>query len=526
MARAPGLVDLAFNTLFLTKQKYLSWLFGDVESIELDSAWEKGNKLFDWYSDLTSHIIDKIQLRKEREPPMFHEYVAFSLRGSSRCFRIDRHSYGKSTLLVASPDVEIKARDTISQISSLEDRRPHPSDCLIEIKFNENVDLMLLLKICRVVGRYHLSRLNTFQRYSSSCHAQTILLFLANEYTIETITGRRGPLDNTNRNLLAAQPSSTIPTDSSDTFHQCYPSIRFITHEDQCTTCWKLALFRRVVNWGNEIDSVENVSGLFWDGVVRVAQHFIELLGTNEDSRSGLWFVCPRVRWMEVCQELTYQAIRPTWDTRLGLFERNLLSSAQISPESGCPHQNIQRSSPICRHETGRLSVPIKETPSGLKTDYPEMAKFLSTRIDNVRETLKQRVYDVCQRSGAFHTALNTYYEAINSRMVIYFGFKFHHTSKQSLISRIARIPGQPDHLRIPPDFLSQSQVRYSSSMREHDMKALQEYLVLLLYARGVRLEQYRPVFGGDVMQYVQDITEVREEIWGAILKEIQIESL
>ncbi|CAE6470250.1 unnamed protein product [Rhizoctonia solani] len=529
MARA-GPVDGIFNALFLMKRKYVSLKFREPQRMELNSAWGKGNQLFKWYYGLNNHIIDTIQLRKEREPPLYHEYFAFRLRSDAGCFRVDRLPQDQNINLAGLLSDEVLARDTISPISYLESRSPHASDCLVEITFKDDVevDLKLLLDICRAISQNSSARMYSFERYSSSFYSQTLFTCLAHEYTIETATERPGPPNNPDQQLDAVQSKSTGPTKSPNPLHRNYPNTIFITHEDQCATCWKLALFRRVVSRGGEIDSAENVSGLFWDGVARVAGEFVRLLDTTENSRNELWFLCPRIHWMEVCCELTYQAVRDTWDTRLDLFEQNFVSLAGMPSGSECSLPDSKIPVKVDSSGIGRFPTIIRRMHLDFQNSNSPIAQFFEGKIDkgNVRAELKKCVYDVCQKSGTFHMALNKYYETINERMDIQFGFKFYHPGTSDLISALSNILSQssyadlPEHLHIPQDFLSQSQLKYASNYKKHGMEELQEYLVLLLYARGVRIEAYKDRLGSDATTVVRDVANTRKEIWNAILKE------
>ncbi|EUC56427.1 hypothetical protein RSOL_179310 [Rhizoctonia solani AG-3 Rhs1AP] len=176
----------------------------------------------------------------------------------------------------------------------------------------------------------------------------------------------------------------------------------------------------------------------------------------------------------------------------------------------------------------GRFPTIIRRMHLDFQNSNSPIAQFFEGKIDkgNVRAELKKCVYDVCQKSGTFHMALNKYYETINERMDIQFGFKFYHPGTSDLISALSNILSQssyadlPEHLHIPQDFLSQSQLKYASNYKKHGMEELQEYLVLLLYARGVRIEAYKDRLGSDATTVVRDVANTRKEIWNAILKE------
>ncbi|CAE6535051.1 unnamed protein product [Rhizoctonia solani] len=393
------------NSRLATKRK--PWNPEDSVRILCDSPWKKGDELFDWYSHRTDSIIETMQLRKEHESPFFHEYVTFSLRDNAGCFRVDRHQGPNETQpLAAVYNGGVQAYDTINSIRSLDDRHYGRSDCLIEITFRDDasVPLLLLLKICRTIAQHQSARIYTVQRYSCTFYSQAIILCTLQQVFVETVQSHaRGLIhseiaidsDVLNQEFGRSMP----PTDLPNLSHQNYPAIDFVTREDECSACWKSALVRRTVGGSNDVFSLDNLSGLFWDGVVRVAEHFIQLLDVTTGSRDGSWFLCPRFYLVELCQQLTYQAVYDTWDTRLRLFERNFVSYGEMTPRCTCPYREPGVSSGIetttVEHSAHDALVFTDNICSpgqvDLKTRHPEIAKFFRTNINDVQQEFRNK---------------------------------------------------------------------------------------------------------------------------------------
>ncbi|CAE6488158.1 unnamed protein product [Rhizoctonia solani] len=70
----------------------------------------------------------------------------------------------------------VEAYDTIEHITALDSAECGPSDCLIQLDFEENVRLELLIDICREISQHELAQVYTVQRFNCYFYAQTILL--------------------------------------------------------------------------------------------------------------------------------------------------------------------------------------------------------------------------------------------------------------------------------------------------------------------------------------------------------------
>ncbi|CAE7119589.1 unnamed protein product [Rhizoctonia solani] len=342
------------------------WEPEDSVRILFSPAWKEGNKLFDWYNDRANSFIKTIQLRKEREPPFFHEYITFSLGDNGGYFRVDRHQRPNETHpLAAISDDGVESYDTISRIHSLDDDKYGSSDCLIEITFSDDAQVHL--------------------HYSCTFYSQAIVLCILQNVIMETVQGHTPSLVNNEMaigsDVVLPEPErSNPPVPCPNSPHQNYPGIDFVTDEDKCSVCWRLALSRRALPGNNEIISLENLAGLFWDGVVRVAEHFIQHLDIAADSGNGSWFLSPGVHLVELCQELTYQAVHDTWVTRLQYFEQNLVYPEEMSPKCICLCPGSERLAETQRNEVGNLGHDPPIVTTNIR--FPTRVELEGERIE------------------------------------------------------------------------------------------------------------------------------------------------
>ncbi|KAG8729537.1 hypothetical protein FRC11_008516 [Ceratobasidium sp. 423] len=116
--------------------------------IDFGRKWEAKNPLFDWYEQHSNCTITRMQRRKERRGPFFHEYVVIELQGGN-CYRIDRRPHGSADSMGCAPIKGVAADDTIEQTPSLEYSLycSEGSDLLLDIEFHVPVQLQLLLHI-------------------------------------------------------------------------------------------------------------------------------------------------------------------------------------------------------------------------------------------------------------------------------------------------------------------------------------------------------------------------------------------
>lgn len=128
-----------------------------------------------WLGHRRFPFIHKMQLRKEREAPFFHEYIVFSLHEDSGYFRIDRRP--QRSLMECTRQGGVEAEDTIEQVTSFEDILFGFSDLLIEVEFEYfDTSLTSLLRVCRAIRAHPESKSYTLQQYNCYFFAQTIII--------------------------------------------------------------------------------------------------------------------------------------------------------------------------------------------------------------------------------------------------------------------------------------------------------------------------------------------------------------
>ncbi|KAB5588666.1 Replicase polyprotein 1a [Ceratobasidium theobromae] len=175
MSTPPNASRNASNTFSRAKRRLLG--LEDPVQIHFKAEWKEGNPLFDWLYRRRHLPIHMLQLRKERESPYFHEYIAFSLQKNGGCFRIDRRQRPDENAPMDSIYTNgVEPYDTIEQITSLDHSEYNTSDCLVAIEFKTDVDLDAIIRICRAIHQHPNAKVYTLQRYNCYFFAQTILL--------------------------------------------------------------------------------------------------------------------------------------------------------------------------------------------------------------------------------------------------------------------------------------------------------------------------------------------------------------
>ncbi|CAE6506295.1 unnamed protein product [Rhizoctonia solani] len=71
----------------------------------------------------------------------------------------------------------VEAYDTIEEITNLEDSMYNPSNCLVQVDFTTDVELNLIIIICRAIYKCPDTCNYTVQRYNCYFYSQTIVMF-------------------------------------------------------------------------------------------------------------------------------------------------------------------------------------------------------------------------------------------------------------------------------------------------------------------------------------------------------------
>ncbi|KAG8711482.1 hypothetical protein FRC11_002702 [Ceratobasidium sp. 423] len=148
--------------------------------LDFSSGWGKG-PVFDWCKHIHYTSVAKIQLRKEFEEPFRHEFILIHLERGG-LFRLDRRG---------DPDVPTQtlrsegseAYDTIHEVATL-DEIDSTSECLIELRPNETIDLLFILSICFSIRSDPKTQRYTLQRFNCYFFSWTIASIVARHSVI------------------------------------------------------------------------------------------------------------------------------------------------------------------------------------------------------------------------------------------------------------------------------------------------------------------------------------------------------
>ncbi|KDN43389.1 hypothetical protein RSAG8_06173, partial [Rhizoctonia solani AG-8 WAC10335] len=147
--------------------------------------WGPQNAVYTWYKALQNPNIHTLHLRKERQAPFFHEFIVVRLKDGTY-WRIDRRQLqDEPTPINCIQEQGVPAFDTIEQVTGmgsflgLDPLLAAASDCMVELEFKKDVDVGLVLRICRAIKEHPKANVYTLQRYNCFFFAQTMLMCTA-----------------------------------------------------------------------------------------------------------------------------------------------------------------------------------------------------------------------------------------------------------------------------------------------------------------------------------------------------------
>lgn len=147
--------------------------------------WGPGNRVYDWYKGLRNPNVQVMQLRKERASPFYHEFIALQLKDGT-FWRIDRRQHqDERTPINCIQPTGVPAFDTIEQVNGLglflglDPLSTGASNSMIELEFKQDVDVGLVLRICRAIKEHTYAKVYTLQRYNCFFFAQTVVMCTA-----------------------------------------------------------------------------------------------------------------------------------------------------------------------------------------------------------------------------------------------------------------------------------------------------------------------------------------------------------
>jgi len=152
--------------------------------LDFASGWAKG-PVIEWYERHRSKgsiLIEKLQLRRDLQPPYYHEYIVVFTQ-SGRTFRVDRRPDPDApfdTIMRAG----CKPYDTIQAVESRSLRELEKvSDCVVEVHWHgkPTIDLLFILSICFALRQDEYAKQYTLQRYNCYFLSWTIIMATVRE---------------------------------------------------------------------------------------------------------------------------------------------------------------------------------------------------------------------------------------------------------------------------------------------------------------------------------------------------------
>ena len=147
--------------------------------LDFASGWDKG-PIIEWYETHRrkgSTIIEKLQLRRDRLPPYYHEYIVVFTQGG-HAYRVDRRPDPDApfdTIMRAG----CKPHDTVQTVDSRSWRELEKnSDCIVKVHWKDKptIDLLFVLSICFALRQDEQAKQYTLQRYNCYFLSWTIIM--------------------------------------------------------------------------------------------------------------------------------------------------------------------------------------------------------------------------------------------------------------------------------------------------------------------------------------------------------------
>ncbi|CAE6480362.1 unnamed protein product [Rhizoctonia solani] len=311
--------------------------------------WGPKNPVFDWYKSLQNPNIQTMHLRKETKAPFFHEFIVLRLRDGT-FWRIDRRQLqDEPTPINCIQEPGVPAYDTIEQVTGmgsflgLDPLLATASYCMIELEFKKDVDVGLVLRICRAIKMHEKAMFYTLQRYNCFFFAQTLTMCTACGASDWAgwggITGgsneQEGPWKSPNAPLgekwsdmdnayrLAKfdwNPTESLDHDwtalsnQSNAVVQTSPVLR---HADHCNYCLESQTLQQQRSLSSEIARLKHELIVFWDREYRQLLNEAYRMNHEKFVNSGVWGIIRANSSEEDCQAMLpakLADIRAKWD--------------------------------------------------------------------------------------------------------------------------------------------------------------------------------------------------------------------
>ncbi|CAE6418305.1 unnamed protein product [Rhizoctonia solani] len=420
--RLPGASYRGSNAFIVARRKLLN--LEPPFRITFDK-WGAGNDLYDWYTRLENPYIQTMQLRKEREAPFFHEFIVIQLK-SGTYWRIDRRQLPDEDMPLDCIFKDgVPAHDTVEQVTSLQSSLYARSDCMIELEFNANVHVGLILRICRAIQRHTGAKVYTLQRYNCYFFAQTLLFCTACGASDWAgvgeprggQSGRAGPWKTPNgpitdfSRLYDLENDARLadfrwnPTDNfahdwdqlsrlSNTLVHASPVLR---HADHCNTCLKSQTEHEQRSLSSEINRLKHELVEHWNGLYREVLDKAYLKNHKRLVNSGVWEVIFESKSTadEDCKQVVLdnlEDVRGKWEKYHTMRLENLVATVKdlIDPTLPCdawyPDPDEWKSTWACK-DGGPVTAAM--------TEWEEKTKaFMQSEISELELALEKQTIE------------------------------------------------------------------------------------------------------------------------------------
>ncbi|CAE6531674.1 unnamed protein product [Rhizoctonia solani] len=341
-----------------------------LQSFELDfTHWGPKNALYTWYNSLQTPQLHTVHLRKERAAPFYHEFILFRLKDNTY-WRIDRRQrQDEPTPINCIQDVGVPAFDTIEQVTGmgsflgLDPLLAAASDCMIELEFKAGieVDVGLVLRICRAIKEHPNANVYTLQRYNCFFFAQTLLMCIAcgasnwsgwKEPSAGPWKSPNAPLGETWTDIDNASVLAGFSWNPTDNFNHDWVELSkqsnvvvhaspLLMHADHCNYCLKSQERGRQRSLSAEINRLKQELIEYWDKTYRQLLDDAYRMNHLKFVESGVWGIIKANTAEEDCKAMfpeKLDRIRAEWDVYYQARLAELLGTVGeiLSPTKAC----------------------------------------------------------------------------------------------------------------------------------------------------------------------------------------------
>ncbi|KAJ1306363.1 hypothetical protein OPQ81_007369 [Rhizoctonia solani] len=387
--------------------------------------WGPGNAVYDWYRGLQNPYIQVMHLRKERNGPFYHEFVVFRLRDGT-FWRIDRRQLPDEPVPVNSIMPEgVPAYDTVEQVTGMESfldpLLASGSDCMVELEFKKDVDVGLVLRICRAIKTDKCSSVYTLQRYNCFFFAQTLIMCTACGASDwagwggprEGVSHQNGPwkspnvpLDEKGTELNNAAHLRAFNWNPSDNLNHEWGTLSeqpnelvraspLLRHADHCNYCLESQSKHRQRSLSSEIRRLEGELVAYWNKEYQQLLNDTYRINHENFIKSGVWEIIKENNAEKNCKAALppkLEMIRGRWDKYSEKRLEDLLGTVKdlLDPEEVCdawyPDPDEWRSTWTCKD-----GGPVKAAMQNWEED---VKNFIKQEFENLKVALEAQTIE------------------------------------------------------------------------------------------------------------------------------------